>query len=109
MKSLYAKYLEEKTNIEILESDYGFVTYEIQDTRCYISDVFTIKEKRLEGLMLKMCLEVGEIAKARGCDCVIGTVILSNKDSTEGLKACISMGMKLLKAENNVIYLIRDI
>lgn len=66
MKSLYAQYLEEKTNRKVLETEHGFVTYEIIGDACYIADIFTIKEERLGGLMMQMCLEVGDIAKRLG-------------------------------------------
>ena len=109
MKSLYAQYLEEKTDRKILESEHGFVTYEITGEVCYIADIFTVREERLGGLAIQMCMQVGQIAKAAGCKVVIGTVQVENKKATEGLKACLAMGMTLQKAENGTVYLIREL
>lgn len=109
MKSLYAQYILEKTERKIIESDDGFITYEIDGERCYIADIFVVKEKRLQGIAMKMCLQVGEIAIAQGCKFIIGTVQVMDKESTESLNACIKMGMRLVRADNGFVYLIREL
>ena len=51
MKSMYARYCEERENKFVLENDLGFVKYsfgynEIEVKHCYIEIVFTLKESR---------------------------------------------------------------
>lgn len=109
MKSLYAQYLEEKTERKILETEHGFITYEIYDKCCYIVDIFVVREERLGGLAKEMCFRVGDIAKEQGCKFILGSVPVSNKDSTEGLKMCLAMGMKLHWTDDTMVYLIREL
>lgn len=109
MSSLYAQYLEEKTNRKIIETEDGFVTYEINGPQCWIADIYVIRERRKLGIAMQMCIKVAEIAKEAGCKFILGTVQVENKDATEGLMACLQMGMKLLKAENGTVFLTREI
>lgn len=109
MKSLYAQYLIEKTERKILESEDGFITYEIEGEHCYIADIFVVKEKRLQGIAMKMCLQVGDIALKEGCKFIIGTVQVRDRESTESLNACLKMGMRLTRSDVNTIYLIREL
>lgn len=109
--SLYADYLKEITDDEIIESELGFVTYRHlpDQSATYIIDIYVIPEARLLGKAAKFADDVSKIAKAKGFKKVIGTVVPSKKHSTESLKALVGYGMMLKSAGQDFIILEKDI
>jgi predicted GNAT family acetyltransferase len=108
--SLYAEYLKEKTNDEIIESEDAFATYRfLNEKQVYIVDVYVKPHLRKQGIAFKMAEKIIEIAKAKGCTEGIGTVIPSNKGSTESVKFLLACGMTILSASENMIVLRKEI
>lgn len=97
--SLYADYLRERTNDEIIETDQGFATYRFIDPNTvYIVDVYIKPEFRKHGAASNISDTIVEVAKKRGCTKLIGTVVPSTKGSTISLKALLGYGMELESA-----------
>jgi GNAT superfamily N-acetyltransferase len=93
MASLYAQYLTERTNDAIIETDDGFATYRfLNPQQCYIVDIFVVPEKRKLGGASRLADQIAEIAKAKGCTSLIGTVVASAKGSTTSLKVLLAYG-----------------
>lgn len=107
--SLYSQYLKERTNKQILETEQGFVTYQIFGKECYIEDIFVIPSLRKERVATKLADEVSEIAKTQGCTHLTGSVCLTSSNSTQSLKVLLGYGMTLLKSEINMIYFVKEI
>lgn len=107
--SLYKDYLEERTDIEILEREDGFATYSISGEECYIRDIFVVKEKRNQHAAASMANEISDIAISRGCKYLTGTVSPTAKGSDVSLKVLMAYGMKLYSAQNNLIIFKKDI
>ncbi len=94
--SFYAEYLKEKTNDQILETDIGFATYRFVDEKTvYIVDIYVAPDFRRSGKASIMADGVVDIAKKRGCTTLIGSVVPSNKGSTDSVKVLFGYGMKL--------------
>jgi GNAT superfamily N-acetyltransferase len=109
MPSLYAQYVKEKRGLETLEHDWGFVTYEIKDEVIYLADIFVLRESRHQGKAAQLCQELGEIAKTSGCKRAFGSVDPSAKNSTEGVKLILALGMELVSIENGLIFFAKEI
>jgi predicted acetyltransferase len=105
MASFYADYLTEKTNDDIIETDFGFVTYRHlpEQLSTYIIDLYVIPEKRHKGFATYFVDEVSKKAKEKGFKKILGTCVPSNHNSTESLKAILSYGMDLKSSSENLI------
>lgn len=107
---MYADYLRERTNDEILETDDGFGTYRfLNEKQVYIIDLFVYPQFRKMGHASAIGDSIVEIAKARGCTELIGTVMPSTKGSTASLKVLLAYGMKLETSSNDLIILKKEI
>jgi predicted GNAT family acetyltransferase len=109
MSSLYAKYILERENKNIIETDSGFATYIIQGEECYIENIFVLEEMRKKGSASYLAGRVTEIAKEMNCKRLIGSVRPSARGSTESLKVLLAYGFKLLSASNDAIFFVKEI
>lgn len=108
--SFYADYLKERTNDNILETEYGFVTYRyLNEKQVYIIDIYVDPLHRKQGIAAKMATAIAMEAKSLGCSEMLGTVIASTKGAKESLLILFAYGMDLSKIENNIIILKKDI
>ncbi len=109
--SLYADYLHEKTDDEIYESDVGFASYRfLNDFKTvYIVDIYIVPKFRNSGAASVMADHIVELAKAKGAIELLGTVMCTNKKSTQSLQVLIGYGMTLKSAANDVIIFRKDI
>ncbi len=102
--SLYFKYLKEKTDKLILEVETGFAIYSYPDEHTvYIEDLYILPEWRKSSHASLIANEIADLARAKGCTKMLGSVIPSTKNSTASLSVLISYGMKLDSATNNFI------
>lgn len=103
--SLYANYLREKTNDEILETDKGFATYRYldNDKTVYIVDIYVLPDFRNTHEASKMADSIIAEAKEKGCTKMIGSVVPSAKGSTASLKVLLAYGMTLDSSTNDFI------
>ena len=106
---LYADYIKEVRGHELLSTPLGFVSYHIDGEHLHIIDVYVRPEDRASGIGFGLCEEVVEIARASGCRKILGQVDCFSLVGEQSLSAFIKMGMKILKADQDVIWLIREI
>lgn len=110
MSSLYAKYLTERTEDCILETDIGFATYRfINDKTVFVINLFVLAEFRRTHVATSLGDQIVSIAKSKGCDTLQGSVVPSAKGSTEGLKAFLRYGMKIKSSVEDFIILEKKI
>lgn len=108
--SLYADYLRERTNDEILESDQGFATYRFTDDKTvYIVDIYVVPVDRDRGLASDIADSIVGIAKQRGCTRLLGSVVPSTKGSTTSLQVLLGYGMKLESSGQDFILFSKEI
>ncbi len=109
--SMYLEYLRERTDDELVESEYGFATYRfVEDgAAVYIVDIFVRPEYREKGIAGQMADEIAKIAKDKGCRAMIGTTQPSAKGSTVSLQALIGYGMRLQSCGVDCIIMRKDL
>lgn len=103
--SLYADYLKERTNDQIIEVDFGFVSYRHlpEEKSTYIIDIYVSPDFRKEGLAAKLADQVADEARTLGHLKLLGSVVPSNKGSTTSLKVLLGYGMFLKSSTNDFI------
>ena len=111
MASLYAQYLQERTEDCIWETKEGFATYRYINggNTVYVIDIYVIPEARKNHHAAHMADRIAEIAKFKGCTEMIGTVVPGTKGSTDSLKVLLAYGMSLKSAGDNLIVMGRGL
>jgi ribosomal protein S18 acetylase RimI-like enzyme len=108
--SLYASYLKERIpEVEIIEEDFGFITYQLDSHECYIKDIYVVPEQRKNHKASSLADRVTAIAKEKGCKILTGTVCPSAKGADASLKILIAYGMSLHSSVNNLIIFKKEI
>lgn len=77
MKSLWFQYLEECGGDQVIEYDWGFVTYRFVDKSVYMPEIFVVPERRDAGLARILVSEVEDIARAAGAEQLLGSVCMN--------------------------------
>lgn len=110
MGSLYAQYLSERTNDQILENEQGFITWRfLNDKQVYIVDIFVKKEFRKTKVASTLADYVCSIAKNLGYKQILGTIVPSTKGSNASLRVLWGYGMTLFSAEPDLIIMKKDL
>ena len=108
--SLWAEYIKENRNDEIIETDSGFVTYRyLGNNQVYIIDIYIKADFRKTNMASYLADQVVAYAKERGCTELLGTVTPSANNSTDSLKVLIGYGMSLKSASDNLIVFRKEI
>jgi hypothetical protein len=110
MDSLYSQYLKEKTSDKIIEIDKGFVTYRyVDENTVYIVDLFILPEFRRDHVASFLADSIVEEAKTKGCTKLLGSIVPSNKNSTQSLKVLLGYGMVLESSSNDFLVFKKEI
>lgn len=112
-----AHYVLEREGFETLEAKEGFVIYKINGPECYIRDIYIAPDFRSTGAGKRLADRVSEIAKERGCNTLVGTVVpLIGDDptkarafATESMRMQIAYGFKIHSCNVNEIVLSKEI
>ena len=109
--SMYSKYLAEKTEDMIKETDQAFVSYRYlpESKTVYIVDLYVLPEFRNTDVASTLADTIVEEARAKGCTTLLGSVIPSNKNSTVSLRVLLAYGMRLESSTNDFIVFKKEI
>lgn len=110
MASLYADYINEREDKEIVESDKGFATFKcFENGECYLQDLYVVPSERKTGLATQMTDQVVEIARERGCNLLVGSVCTDDKYATRNMKVFLAYGMQIYKNVGTMIFLKKEL
>lgn len=107
--SLYAQYITERLNKQIIEDSEGFAVYYFENDYVYLEDIYVIPEKRKTKKASEMADKIASIAKKAGYNKMLGSVVPTANNSTTSLKVLMGYGFSLLAAQDNIIYFIKEI
>lgn len=107
--SLFAEYLKERTSVQIIEKETGFITYSIVGEECYIQDLYVVPQFRKQHIATSFADEVEDVARREGCKILAGSVSPQAKNATESLKVLIAYGMTLHSSTENLIIFKKEI
>jgi len=107
--SLYAQYLAERSNVNIIEKDTGYITYIFTKDYCYIEDIYVVPEARGTKLASNLAKEVAEEALKHGYKKLLGSVCISANGAERNVAYMLNYGYKIKSLEGDMIYFIKDI
>lgn len=110
MDSLYAQYIKERTDDQIIETDEGFCTYRyLNSDQVYIVDLYIMPEFRKKWHASSMANTVCHEARSKGCKELIGTVVPSCKGANASILTLIAYGMEVKSSSDNLIVFKKDL
>ena len=101
---LYAKFIKERENIKIIESEISFVTYSLGNI-FRIHDMYVVPEFRHSGEGRRLEQPLIKIAKECGYDKIFCTVVPSTANATYNLHIFLKDGFVLDSCTTNLIVL----
>lgn len=102
--SMYADYLKERLGDDVFETEQGFATYRFTDDKTvYLVDLYVRPEFRKSGVATDLGDAVAEIAKARGCTALVGSVVPSARGSGDSMKVLLAYGMVPTSSGNDFV------
>ena len=107
--SLYGKYIKEKFNFDIIEKEYGFISYQIQGETCHAFDIYIEPEHRNRSLAQKLFGEVEEIAKAAGCRAITGSVSPKSKEAGRTMLIFLLHDFEIVGVAENTILICKEL
>lgn len=109
--NLYAQYLKERENKELIEKEFGFCIYEMAKPFMYIADVFVSKENRKKGHAADFVEEIKQIAKEAGCKHIITGFCLKANNWKISKRVIQKLGFEFFRKDktNKIIYTIMEI
>lgn len=111
MSSLYSKYIKERENVHIIETPEGFVTYKYfpDQSECYVLDIYVIPNKRNLDIASTLLDQISKDAKVLGYKFLTSSVVPSTNNSTGSLRFHLAYGFKLLRSEDDKIWIIKEL
>lgn len=109
--SFYKQYVEEFLhNKHVIESEEGFATYSyVEPGTVYIENIYVHPPHRRSGAATQLANSIAEIAKNKGCNKILGSVVPSANNSTMSLKVLLGYGMTLKYSMNDIVFFEKDI
>lgn len=109
MPSLYAQYAKERLGQETVESEKGFATYEINGDECYIVDIYVVPSERRSGEASRLADRITEIALAKGCKVLTGTVYTRARGATASIKTLLAYGFEFASSTDDALIFLKEL
>ena len=106
---MYADYIKERANQELIATDKGFVTYELGQDYCYIVDVYVLPEFRKSHVAIELGDKVVDLAKKNGINKIIGSVSLLANGRDTSIQGLYAWGMKISHYDKDTIYFVKEV
>lgn len=106
---MWSLYVKEKSGVETVSDEHGFLCYKIHGEECYLEDIFILPEYRQRGIGSDLLDKVTEIAKEAGCRFLSSCIRPSESTSTLSMKAHLSKGFRIYSSHENRILMIKEI
>ena len=107
--SLFSDYYKEKANCETIESETGFVVYQVFEDELFIKEYYIVPEKRLGSSHVTFFNQLYDIALEKKCKYVSATVDIKSNDPETPLIFNLKNGFKIHSLSGNRIVLTKEL
>ena len=107
--SLYAEYLKEVYDKNVIESDDFLVIYSTKDQVLYLEDLYIKPDKRDQGLGQQVLNSIMQIAKENFCKTLLTSVTMNCKYKDENLSKYLHVGFQISNFCESIVYLKKDL
>jgi GNAT superfamily N-acetyltransferase len=114
MKSLHAKYVEEREGKELIEEVYGFVKYSYGEDNdgenfCYLEDLFILPSYRRKGNATNLQRDVLINAKERGCKSLFCSIDTDGNGVDGSMRVILANNFKFSSIVGNEIFFKKEL
>lgn len=109
--SLYADYVKLEERYDIIETDHGFVTYQLCDKELFVSDCY-VRPTSPNGEWNRVWDSLKDKAKEVGCthlSCIVYLDPTRVDYTTRKMKTFLGHGFKVVSSQVNKIVLLREV
>lgn len=107
--SLWADYMKERLGHHTIETEDGFVVFDVKPPKMSIEDIYVRPEVRKGTKSLKLFNEAVARGKAQGCTEVWTQVWIGPTGAERALRVNLALGFRVMSAQNNGIILMKEI
>jgi len=107
--TLYAKYIKEREGFEVLENEFCFLTYVINQKECFIGHFYTDESCRGQGKARELVESLSEVAAYNECELISASIDLRDKGASKTMQAALRVGFEIAKAECGVIVIVKHL
>lgn len=106
---MYADYQNERGLETVFENDFGFISYSISGSECFIQDCYVKVEHRRSKMAKDFVDMVKSEAMAANCTHLTCSIPVRARGATRSLEACLGYGFELVGLGDGVILLAIDL
>ncbi len=106
---MFKEYFMELKDLQVYETNEGFILYRITPQHLYLADVYVKPEFRRNRNSFSMADSLVEVARDAGCQYVLCDVEPSNINATASVKVILAYGFQIAEAHQDEIIFIKDI
>lgn len=107
--TLYAKYIKQRENAEVLETDKGFVVYKFIEDEIFIKEIFIDESNRQSGVCRELVTKLEDIARINNKKIITGKIFLNDPNCNQTLIAALLIGFKVIRADQDIILILKEI
>lgn len=107
--TLYAKYIKQRDDREMLEDENAFVIYKIVGEECFIVDMFVEKDSRGSSKFKSLLDSLSNIASENKCKVISANIHLIDVGATHAFRSALQFGFKLARAENGILLIVKEL
>jgi GNAT superfamily N-acetyltransferase len=107
--TLYATYIKDRRGLEILENEFGFLTYKFAGEECFIAEMCIDPRKRTAGHGRSLVSQLEEMAKAAGCKYVSANIDINSGGANTILLASLLCGYEVRASNGNALLVIKEL
>ena len=106
---MWSLYVKEKSGVETISDEHGFICYKIHGEECYLEDIFVIPEYRERGVGSDLLIKAEALAKEAGCKFLSSCIRPTESTATLSMKAHLAKGFRIYSSFENRILMIKEI
>lgn len=107
--SLYAQYIKEREGLNVVETEHGFASYELDKDFAYIVDIYVLPQHRKSGLASELADKVQEIAKRHNVRILLGSIDPKASGADVSEKALLGYGFKKSHETDALVFYKKEI
>jgi len=107
--TLYARYIAEREDFSIIETDQGFATFKVVAHTIYLRDLFVLPEFRRTKVASELCDQVCRVGRSLECTTLVGSLDPKALNANDGLRAILSYGLKLKGQQGSLLYFEKEL
>lgn len=103
---MYAQYIKEKCNAELIQTERGFITYSVNGDSVHIHDAYVLPEYRGRGESKAL---VDEVIRRTEAKKLTSCLQINSNDMNQTLITQLCFGFKLVGASEKELYLVKEL